>query len=59
MTDSTDAPRTPPECDVDGCTEESDYLLVSGDLCERHAAEAEPGAVAFCRHVLGPREGSA
>lgn len=49
----TEVSDEPPECDRPECDELSAYLLVSGDLCEEHAAEAEPETVAMCRAILG------
>jgi len=43
----------PPECDREDCSRDSAYLLVSGDLCEPHAFEAEPGTVRYLRATIG------
>lgn len=45
-----------PSCDVEGCNEDSEYLLVSGNLCREHAIEKEPESVRRCDAVLGQPE---
>lgn len=47
------AGEEPPECDREDCDRTSAYLLTSGDLCEEHAAEAEPAVVEYLRATLG------
>lgn len=45
-----------PPCDVEGCTDDSEYLLVSGSLCRECAIEKEPESVKMCDTVLGVPE---
>lgn len=47
------AGEEPPVCDREGCDRTSAYLLMSGDLCEDHAADAEPEVVEYLRATLG------
>ena len=42
----------PPQCGVDGCTEQSDYLLTVGDRCEKHAREEQSETVDYINWAL-------
>lgn len=37
----------PPNCDVDGCENDSKYLLTVGDRCREHAERDQPETVNY------------
>jgi len=43
-----------PTCSIDGCEEQSAYLLApEGDLCEGHAVARHPDTVAYITATIG------